>query len=144
MLAAKFVDGGDELELGEITAGAEDDDCAGDGVWHGGSLAFWGWDDKMGGGLRCLNFRKGRPFFSIRIFLSLMLFVPMGNPLLEYVKGRALRAHLAGLSMFAKSFCNETEKFPPSAASGEEYRAQALTSTVLHAASSDLAGRNYG
>jgi len=58
--------------------------------------------------------------------------------LLEYANGLALRAHLACLSMFATSFGDETEESPPSAASANAFRAQALTSTVLHAASSDL------
>jgi len=66
------------------------------------------------------------------------VFVPMEIPLLEYVNGKALRAHLAGQSMFANSIGGEMEECPPSAVSAEEYRAQALTSTVLHAASSDL------
>ena len=52
--AAKFVDGGDEFELGQIAAGAEDDDCAGDGSGHGGSLASWG------------GMRNGRGKFEIR------------------------------------------------------------------------------
>ena len=38
VLAAKLVDRGDELELGQIAAGAEDDDCTRDGV---GFVAYW-------------------------------------------------------------------------------------------------------
>jgi len=71
---------------------------------------------------------------AIRIFLSVIPFVPPGVPWLEYVTGPALRAHPAGPPMFATSSSNEEESSPPSAASAEEYRAQALTSTVLHAA----------
>jgi len=67
-----------------------------------------------------------------------MRFVPPGIPLLEYKNGPAPRAHPAGLSIFATSFGNKIEESLPSAASAEEHRAQALTSTVLHAASSDL------
>ena len=33
--AAQFIDGGDEFELGQIAAGAENDDCAGNGSRHG-------------------------------------------------------------------------------------------------------------
>jgi len=31
---AELVDRGNKLELGEVAAGAEDDNCAGDGCWH--------------------------------------------------------------------------------------------------------------
>jgi len=40
--------------------------------------------------------------------------------------------------MFATSFGDEAEESPPPAASAEAYRAQALTSTALHAHMSDL------
>jgi hypothetical protein len=59
-------------------------------------------------------------------------------PLVPRASQRALRTRLAGPKMFATSFGNETRKPPPSAASAEAYRVQALTSTTLHAASSDL------
>lgn len=46
-LAAEFVDGGDELELGEIAGSAEDYDCAGDWVGHGWSLTLGGGEGKI-------------------------------------------------------------------------------------------------
>ena len=49
-----------------------------------------------------------------------------------------IRVHPAGLKMVAQAFSDETEDSPPLAASAEVFRAQALTSTVRHAASSDL------
>jgi len=44
--------------------------------------------------------------------------------------------------MFETSFCHEQNEFPPLAANTEDYRAQALTSTVLHAHLSDLPALN--
>ena len=38
LFAAKLVDGGNEFQLGQVAAGAEDDDCAGNWIWHAGSL----------------------------------------------------------------------------------------------------------
>src|SRR5580704_4772846 len=67
-----------------------------------------------------------------------MLFVPLGVRLLECGNALSLRGHLAGLAMFAKSFGDETGDSPPLAAGDEAFRARALTSTVRHAASSDL------
>jgi hypothetical protein len=67
-----------------------------------------------------------------------MPFVPAGIPGLECDNSPTLRAHPAGLSMVATSVSDEAEDPPPSAASAEAHRTQVLTSTVRHAASSDL------
>jgi hypothetical protein len=74
----------------------------------------------------------------VGIFLSFIPLVPPGVPLLECANAPAQRAHWAGLPMFATSFGNGTAESPPSAASADAFRAQALTSTVPHAGSSDL------
>ena len=60
---------------------------------------------------------------------------------LEYGKAPALRARLAGLTMVGTSFGDGRRESPPAAAGAEEYRARALTSTVLHADLSDLPSR---
>jgi hypothetical protein len=78
---------------------------------------------------------------SREIFRSFILFVPSKTPLLECDNSPTLRMHPAGMPIFATSFSDETESFPPSAASAEVFRAQALTSTVRHAALSDLLSR---
>jgi hypothetical protein len=65
-------------------------------------------------------------------------FCAVRGPWLEYANGLALRARLAGLTMVGTSFGNVKGESPPSAAGAKEYRARALTSTVLHAALSDL------
>jgi hypothetical protein len=69
-------------------------------------------------------------------------FCAVRGPWLEYVNGLALRARLAGLTMVVTSFGDEKRESPPAAASAKAYRAQALTSTVLHARLSDLAFQN--
>jgi hypothetical protein len=59
--------------------------------------------------------------------------------LLECANAPAQRAHRAGPKMFPTPFSDEARESPPSAASATAFRAQALTSTVRHAALSDLA-----
>ena len=54
------------------------------------------------------------------------------------VTGCPLRALWAGLIGIVTSFGSEARESPPSAARADDYRAQALTPTVLHAALSDL------
>jgi hypothetical protein len=65
---------------------------------------------------------------------------------LEYVRSPALREPLAGLIGFDSPFrsedkCEEKAYPPPAAAIAKVYRAQALTSTVLQPALSDLTVR---
>lgn len=64
-------------------------------------------------------------------------FCAVRGPWLEYANRPALRAPLAGLIMVETSFGDVTVESPPSAAVAKEYRARALTSTVLHAGLSD-------